>query len=111
MNCPYVENMDGFAVLDTEEKLQWYMNHLLHREVDLYYVSAKIENMHTVSLIPRRSLLQQTANYREWDIPTIIEPQCYGTVCSDVVSVLRAVHARRRAEDEAKRKEADNGNG
>lgn len=98
--CPYAKTELGLPILDTEEKLQWYMDKLLMRKVDLYYVSARIRSLEEVALIPRRSLLQQ--HIMDYDAPTVVEPLEYGTVSNEVVSVLRKVHARREAEEKAK---------
>lgn len=98
--CPYAKTELGLPILDTEEKLQWYMDKLLMRKVDLYYVSAQISGMEEVTLIPRRCLLQQ--HIIGYNMPTVVEPSEYGTVSNEVVPVLREVHARREAEEKAK---------
>ena len=98
--CPYAKTELGLPILDTEEKLQWYMDKLLMREVDLYYVSAQISGIEEVTLIPRCSLLQQ--HIIGYNMPTVVEPSEYGTVSNEVVPVLREVHARREAEKKAK---------
>lgn len=95
--CPYAKTELGLPILDTEEKLQWYMDKLLMRKVDLYYVSARISGIEEVTLIPRRSLLQQ--HIMNYDTPTVVEPSEYGTISNEVVPVLREVHARREAEE------------
>lgn len=107
MNYPFDKNKKGHPVLDTEEKLQWYMNRLLHREVDLFYVNAEACDLDTVYLRRRKCLCQQQANMSVMPdaAPTFIEPDTYGRVDRSVVAVLRAIHARREAELEAKRKE------
>lgn len=108
MNYPFETNKKGHPVLDTEEKLQWYMNRLLHREVDLYYVNAEACNLDTVYLRRRKCLCLQQANMSIMPdaAPTFIEPDHYGRVDRSVVPVLRAIHARRNAEMEMRRREA-----
>ena len=107
MNYPFETTKSGHPILDTEEKLQWYMNRLLHREVDLYYVNAEACDLDTVWLRRRKCLCLQQANMSVMPdaAPTFIEPDHYGRVDRSVVAVLRAIHARRKAELETKRKE------
>lgn len=109
MNYPFEKNKKGHPILDTEEKLQRYMNRLLHREVDLYYVNAEVCNLESVYLRRRKCLcLQQAYSCVIPDAaPTFIEPDHYGRVDRSVVPVLRAIHARRDAELEQRRKELD----
>lgn len=109
MNYPFEKSTKGHPILDTEEKLQWYMNRLLNREVDLYYVNAEACNLDTVFLKRRKcSYLQQAIMSVIPDVaPTFIEPDLYGQVDRSVVEVLRAIHARRDAEMEQRRKELD----
>jgi hypothetical protein len=109
MTYPFNNNATGHPILDTEEKLQWYMNRLLHREVDLYYVNAEACDLDTVYLWRRKCLcLQQAITSVMPDAaPTFIEPDMYGRVDCSVVAVLRAIHARRDAEIEQRRKELD----
>lgn len=106
MNYPFDKNKKGHPILDTEEKLQWYMNRLLHREVDLFYVNAEACDLDTVYLRRRKCLCQQQENMSVMSdaAPTFIEPDMYGRVDRSVVAVLRAIHAQREAELEAKRK-------
>lgn len=108
MNYPFEKNKQGHPVLDTEERLQWYMNRLLHREVDLYYVNAGARDLDTVYLRRRNCLCIQQANMSEilGAAPTFIEPDSYGIVDRSVVAVLRAIHARRDDEMEQSRREA-----
>ena len=100
MNYPFETTKRGNPILDTEEKLQWYMNRLLHREVDLYYVNAEACDLDTVYLGRRKCLCLQQANscVMPDSAPTFIEPDHYGRVDRSVVPVLRAIHARRDAE-------------
>jgi hypothetical protein len=107
MNYPFEKTKRGYPILDTEEKLQWYMNRLLHRDVDLFYVNAEACDLDTVYLRRRKcSCLHQAIMSVIPDAaPTFIEPDHYGRVDRSVVAVLRAIHARREAELEAKRKE------
>lgn len=100
MNYPFENNKKGHPILDTEEKLQWYMNRLLHREVDLYYVNAEVCDLETVYLRRRECLCLQQAKLCVIPdaAPTFIEPDIYGRVDRSVVAVLRAIHARRDAE-------------
>lgn len=108
MKTPFEYSDRGHPVLDTEEKLQWYMNCLLHREVDLYFVNAEACNLDTVYLRRRKCLCLQQANMSAilGAAPTFIEPDIYGQVDRSVVEVLRAIHARRDAEMEQRRREA-----
>lgn len=108
MNYPFETTKTGYPILDSEEKLQWYMDRLLHREVDLYYVNAGARDIDTVYLRRRNCLCIQQANMSEilGAAPTFIEPDLYGIVDRSVVAVLRAIHARRDAEMEQRRKEA-----
>ena len=106
MTYPFETTKKGHPVLDTEEKLQWYMNRLLHREVNLYEVCASVVDLETVLLEPRpNEYTQQIAMIRYGASPTLREPCNYGRVHRAVVPVLREIHARREAELEAKRKE------
>lgn len=99
MNYPFENNKKGHPILDTEEKLQWYMNRLLHREVDLYEVCASVVDLETVLLEPRpNEYAQQIAMIRYGASPTLREPLNYGRVDRAVVPVLREIHARRYAE-------------
>lgn len=98
--------MQGYPILDTEEKLQWYMNRLLHREVNLYEVCASVVDLETVLLEPRpNEYAQQIAIIRYGTSPTLREPCTYGRVDRAVVPVLREIHARRYAEMEQHRRE------
>ena len=108
MKYPFEETTKGHPILDTEEKLQWYMNRLLHREVDLYFVNAEACNLDTVYLRRRKCLCLQQANMSVMPdaAPTFIEPDIYGQVDRSVVEVLREIHARRDAEMDKKVKEA-----
>lgn len=107
MNYPFETTKCGYPILDTEEKLQWYMNRLLHREVDLFYVNAAARDIDTVYLRRRNCLCLQQANMSVIPdaAPTFIEPDTYGCVDRSVVDVLRAIHARRDAELEQRRNE------
>lgn len=107
MNYPFETTKSGHPILDTEEKLQWYMNRLLHREVDLYYVNAEVCDLETVYLRRRKCLCLQQAYscVIPGAAPTFIEPDVYGRVDRSVVPVLRAIHARRDAEFAQRRKE------
>lgn len=107
MNYPFETTKSGYPILDTEEKLQWYMNRLLHRDVDLYYVNAEACDLDTVYLRRRKCLCQQQANLSVMPdaAPSFIEPDLYGRVDRSVVAVLRAIHARRDAELEQRRNE------
>jgi hypothetical protein len=107
MNYPFEKDKKGHPILDTEEKLQWYMNRLLHREVDLFYVNAEARDLDTVWLRKRRCENLQSIPINSFigTTPTFIEPNHYGCVDRSVVTVLRTIHARREAELEAKRKE------
>lgn len=100
MNYPFEKNKKGHPILDTEEKLQWYMNRLLHREVDLYYVNAEVCDLENVWLRKRKCLTLQQAHvsFLPDAAPTFIEPDVYGRVDRSVVPVLLAIHARRDAE-------------
>ena len=84
------------------------MNYLLHREVDLYFVNAEACNLDTVYLRRRKCLCLQQTNMSAIPgaAPTFIEPDIYGQVDRSVVEVLRAIHARRDAEMEQRRREA-----
>lgn len=108
MNYPFETTKCGYPILDTEEKLQWYMNRLLHREVDLFYVNAEARDLDTVYLRRRKCLCLQQANLSVMPdaAPSFIEPDSYGIVDRSVVAVLRAIHARRDAELEQRRREA-----
>lgn len=108
MTYPFETTRRGYPILDTEEKLQWYMNRLLHRDVDLYYVNAEACDLDTVYLRRRKCLCLQQANMSVMPdaAPTFIEPDMYGRVERSVVAVLRAIHARRDAEMEQRRREA-----
>ena len=99
----FSKNDKGLLVLDTEEKLQEYMNSLLMRAVDLYYVSVQILDLERVALMPKRTMLQQHIN--PFETPAIVEPENYGIVSNVVVPVVRAIHARREAELKVKRTE------
>ena len=106
MKYPFETTEKGYPILDTEEKLQWYMNRLLHREVNLYEVCASVVDIETVLLEPRpNEYSQQIATIRYGASPTLKEPCTYGSVDRAVVPVLREIHARCAAELEAKRKE------
>lgn len=85
------------------------MNRLLHRDVDLYYVNAEACDLDTVYLRRRKCLCRQQVNMSVMPdaAPTFIEPDIYGRVERSVVAVLRAIHARRDAEMEQRRKELD----
>lgn len=100
MNYPFETTKSGHPILDTEEKLQWYMNRLLHREVDLYYVNAEAHDLETVHIRKRKclGLPQAYSCVIPHPAPTFIEPDHYGRVDRSVVAVLRAIHARRDAE-------------
>lgn len=108
MKYPFETTKKGHPILDTEEKLQWYMNRLLHREVDLYYVNAEAHDLESVWLRKRRCENSQSIPINSFicAAPTFIEPDHYGRVDRSVVPVLRAIHARRDAEMEQRRKEA-----
>ena len=108
MNYPFETTKTGYPILDTEEKLQWYMNRLLHREVDLFYVNAAARDIATVYLRRRKYFCLQQANMSGIPdaSPTFIEPDTYGIVDRSVVAVLRAIHARRDEEREQRRREA-----
>jgi hypothetical protein len=97
MNYPFEKNKKGHPILDTEEKLQWYMNRLLHREVDLYYVNAEAHDLESVWLRKRRCD-GSPMYFCISAVPTLIEPDHYGRADRSVVPVLRAIHARRDAE-------------
>lgn len=104
MNYPFEKTKKGHPILDTEEKLQWYLNLLLHREVDLYYVNAEACDLETVYLKKRKTIMQESMIFYA-AAPTLIEPDFYGRVDRSVVPVLRAIHARRDAEMEQCRRE------
>lgn len=104
MNYPFENNKKGHPILDTEEKLQWYMNRLLHREVDLYYVNAEARDLESVWLGKRRCD-GIPMHFSISSVPTLIEPDHYGRVDRSVVAVLRAIHARRDAEIAQRSKE------
>lgn len=108
MNYPFDTTKTGYPVLDTEEKLQWYMNRLLHRDVDLFYVNAEACDLDSVYLRRRKCFSLQQANMSALPdaSPTFIEPDTYGRVDRSVVDVLRAIHARRDEEMEQRRREA-----
>lgn len=108
MNYPFETNKKGHPILDTEEKLQWYMNRLLHKDVDLYYVNAEAHDLESVWLRKRRceSVQSIPMYFCISAAPTLIEPDHYGSVDRSVVPVLRAIHARREAELEMRRREA-----
>lgn len=105
MTYPFETTKNGHPILDTEEKLQWYMNRLLHREVDLYYVNAEVDTLETVWLRKRKSIMQASMTFYGAS-PTLVEPDRYVLVDRSVVPVLRAIHARRDAELEQHRIEA-----
>lgn len=102
MNYPFETTKKGYPILDTEEKLQWYMNRLLHRDVDLYYVNAEVNDLETVWLKKRKTVMQASMIFFV-AAPTLVEPDLYGRVDRSVVPVLRAIHARRDAEMEQRR--------
>ena len=97
MTYPFETTKNGHPILDTEEKLQWYMNRLLHREVDLYYVNAEVDTLETVWLKKRKTVMQASMTFYG-AAPTLVEPDLYGLVDRSVVPVLRAIHARQDAE-------------
>lgn len=102
---PFEVNLYKYPILDSEEKLQWYMNKLLHREVDLYLVCAEALDLDNVYL-RRRRCGQELSNVTFLGAgPTLIEPEIYGRVDGSVVPVLREIHARREAELEKARRE------
>lgn len=106
MTYPFHNNATGHPILDTEEKLQWYMNRLLHREVNLSDVCASVVDLETVLLEPRpNEYAQQIAMLRYAGGPTLREPRNYGRVDRAVVTVLREIHSRRDAEMEQRRRE------
>ena len=103
MTYPFHNNATGHPILDTEEKLQWYMNRLLHREVDLYYVNAEVNDLETVWLKKRKTIMQASMTFYG-AAPTLVEPDLYGRVDRSVVPVLREIHARQDAEMEQRRR-------
>ena len=105
MTYPFETTKKGHPILDTEEKLQWYMNRLLQREVDLYYVNAEVNDLETVWLKKRKTVMQASMTFYG-AAPTLVEPDLYGRVDRSVVPVLRAIHARQDAEMEQRRREA-----
>lgn len=109
MNYPFEITKRGYPILDTEEKLQWYMNRLLHREVNLYHVNAEAHDLESVWLRKRRCENLQSIPINSFigTAPSFIEPDLYGCVDRSVVAVLRAIHARLDAEMEQRRKELD----
>lgn len=103
MTYPFYNNATGHPILDTEGKLQWYMNRLLHREVNLYDVCASVVDLETVLLEPRpNEYAQQIAMIQYAAFPTLREPSNYGRVDRAVVTVLREIHSR--YESEARRR-------
>ena len=108
MTYPFHNNATGHPILDTEEKLQWYMNRLLHREVNLYEVCASVVDLETV-LLERRpnEYAQQIAMLQYAGSPTLREPSHYGRVDRAVVTVLREIHTRYESEAKRRRESAD----
>ena len=108
MTYPFNNNATGYPILDTEEKLQWYMNRLLHREANLYDVCARVVDLETVLLEPRpNEYAQQIAMISYAASPTLREPNNYGRVDRAVVTVLREIHARYESEVQARRESAE----
>lgn len=108
MTYPFHNNATGHPILDTEEKLQWYMNRLLHREVNLYDVCASVVDLETVLLEPRpNEYAQQIAMIQYAAFPTLREPCNYGRVDRAVVTVLREIHAQCEAEAKRRRESAE----
>lgn len=104
MNYPFEKTKSGYPILDTEEKLQWFMNRLLHREVDLYEVNAVVIDLDSVWLKRRETLCCQKLNVNGAE-PSLMEPTIFAKVDPSVVPVLRAIHASRDAAMEQRRKE------
>lgn len=98
MKYPFEINENGYPILDTEEKLQWYVNTLLHHEVDLYEIGAEVNDLETVWLKKRRTYEYQQCLTIPFCDPTFSTSDFRKLVHRSAVDVLRAVHARREAE-------------
>lgn len=108
MKYPFENNEKGYPILDTEEKLQWYVNTLLHHEVDLYEIGAEVDDLETVWLKRRRTYECQQCLTIPFCDPTFSASGFRKRVHRSAVDVLRAVHARREAELQVKRDEEKN---
>ena len=99
---PFENNEKGCPILDTEEKLQWYVNTLLHCEVDLYEIGAEVNDLETVWL-KRRSLPEYLQCLPGPFCDSFFSISDFRTlVHRSAVDVLRSVYARRKAEIQAK---------
>lgn len=105
MKYPFEINENGIPILDTEEKLQWYVNRLLHHEVDLCEICAEANDLETVWLIKRRLPEYIQCLTGPFCDPTFLIPDFRKLVHRSAVDVLRSVYARRKAELQAKREE------
>lgn len=105
MKYPFENNENGIPILDTEEKLQWYVNRLLHHEVDLCEICAEVNDLETVWL--KRRSVPEYLQYLTGPFcdPTFLISDFRILVHRSVVDVLRSVYARRKAEIQAKRDE------
>jgi len=108
MKYPFENNEKGIPILDTEEKLQWYVNTLLHCEVDLYKIGAEVNDLETVWLKKRRTYEHQQCLTMPFCDPTFSTSDFRKLVHRSAVDVLRSVHARREAELQVKRDEEKN---
>ncbi len=105
MKYPFENNENGIPILDTEEKLQWYVNTLLHCEVDLYEIGAEVSDLETVWLKKRRTYKCLQCLTMPFCDPTFSTSDFRKLVHRSAVDVLRSVHARHEAELQVKRDE------